>query len=130
MVLYLSALSKNHVGYTPDTLIVELENKHFEYDIQGWTDYDNDGLYCRTKGDLFIRNDKDEFVDLNENDERELIEMLNDKNARVSVAIYPSMTDENDADTVNTDELTDCQGTLFIREMEANFKFATEFYGL
>ena len=56
MRLYLSAESKKRVGYTPDWLKVPYREGEEEFvltlDICGETDYDGNGLNCRTKGDL------------------------------------------------------------------------------
>lgn len=56
MRLYLSAESKMGIGYTPDWLKVPYREGNEEFvltlDIWGETDYDRNGLNCRTKGDL------------------------------------------------------------------------------
>jgi hypothetical protein len=56
MRLYLSAESKQNIGYTPDWLKVQFnqDGKEFELtlDIQGTIDYSPDTLSCRCKGEL------------------------------------------------------------------------------
>ena len=134
MRLYLNATSKNKIGYTPDTLIVELGKKHYEYDVQGWTDYDDDGLQCRVKGELLKRDDsKDEYVEMTQHDKNELIRMLSNPRANVIVGIYPSST-QGDLDSpvlrekILMDTVSGGCGLLEFANDYANFEFATECY--
>jgi hypothetical protein len=134
MRLYLSGDSKNKVGYTPDTLIIENGDKRYEYDIQGETDYDTESLSCRTKGEFFKRNDiTDDYDELTEKEDKELLNLLKDKNSEVIIAIYPAtmMCDNEDEifNRANDDEISNCSATLRLNDKEVNFNFRTEFYG-
>lgn len=123
MILYLNAISKNNIGYTPDSLIID--NK--VYDIQGDIDYSTKGLSCRVKGDLFIEKDN-EYCLMNKKEERRLLELLR-SSKEITVAIYP--VDEN-ATGIKDDELIDCEGEIFInllgKEIKKKFNFITECY--
>lgn len=135
MVLYLNADSKNNVGYTPDTLIIEKAGKRLEYDIQGDDDFDIDRLNCRVKGDLFLKNElTDDYNELTSKNVEELLKALKDKASDIIIAIYPaSFSTEDDEleryEKARTDELTNCEGLLCIKGQEVNFKFRCEFYG-
>jgi hypothetical protein len=133
MRLYLSGDSKNKVGYTPDTLIIE-NGERYEYDIQGETDYDTESLSCRTKGEFFKRNDiTDDYDELTEKEDKELLNLLKDKNSEVIIAIYPAtmMCDNEDEifNRANDDEISNCSAILRLNDKEVNFNFRTEFYG-
>ena len=131
MRLYLSALSKNHLGYTPDNIIVENSGKRYEYSIFGTTDYYLENLETRTKGDLQKQNEEqDDYLDLTKEEENELLDLLNDPNSTVIVSIYPVPQCEDKEKELESDILTDCSGLLIIGEREASFKFSTEFYGI
>ena len=141
MRLYLSGYSKFNIGYTPDTLIIETKDgKHYVYDIQGDVDYDLDSLNCRVKGDLFLKvelaDNYDDYLDCKTNNLYEqLLELLNDKENKVIVSIYPTPQNEENPN-LNDDILTSCSGKLevFIPRLneskEIDFDFTTEFYGL
>ena len=134
MRLYLSGDSKNKVGYTPDTLIIENGDKRYEYDIQGETDYDTESLSCRTKGEFFKKNDiTDDYDELTEKEDKELLNLLKDKNSEVIIAIYPAtmMCDNEDEifNRANDDEISNCSAILRLNDKEVNFNFRTEFYG-
>lgn len=83
MRLYLDANSKNHIGYTPDFLIIENSGNTYIYDVQGEIDYDPTRLACRVKGDLFIeKEDEDginDYFELSEEDEKTLKSLLDDE---------------------------------------------------
>ena len=118
MRLYLKAESKNKIGYTPDFIQVSYEENEtvyeLDFDIQGWVDYDNDGLDCRCKGELtpwVLRNvDTDEEINLYELETEEYEEMFPTKRIaeifengfEFLVGIYP-VNDETfeDNDTVS-----------------------------
>lgn len=129
MRLYLNANSKNNVTYTPDTLIVELGKKRRVYDIQGWTDFDTNGLKTRTKGELKKRVGND-YKAMNHKDQIELVNMLIDPKTDVIVSIYPAW--EENAFKCDSDELTNCFGDLELNEFPdaISFNFRTEFYGI
>lgn len=129
MRLYLNADSENKVTYTPDTLIVQLGKKRRVYDIQGWTDFDTDGLKTRTKGELRKRVGND-FVDMSHKDEIELANMLINPKTDVIVSIYPAW--EEVAFKCDTDRLTNCFGDLELNGFPDTiaFEFRTEFYGI
>jgi len=127
MRLYLSAYSKKHIGYTPDTLMVRNQGVEYTYDIIGTTDYDIHCLCTRTKGNLEIRNEHDEFEEMDINQIQNLMRMLRDDSSEVTISIYP--VDEA-AEGLDEDELVDCSGRLEIGEETADFAFHTEFYGI
>lgn len=141
MRLYLSGESKFNIGYTPDTLIiVTKDDKQYEFDIQGDVDYESDSLNCRVKGDLFFKvdlaDDYDDYLDCKTNNLYEkLLELLNNKENKVIIAIYPTSECE-DNPNLGKDELTSCKGKLSVylpqhnEEKEVDFDFRTEFYGL
>lgn len=130
MRLYLSAESKNHIGYTPDTLIVEHKGRTFIYDIQGNVDYDKDGLNCRVKGILALRDDNlDDYVELNDQGYKDLAKMLSDPTTKVIVAIYPDSEFEHLTEQLNTDEVNGFGEFCYDNESYA-FEFNTEFYGI
>ena len=147
MRLYLSGISKNHIGYTPDTLIIENNGKHYEYDIgEGETDYSPDNLDSRTKGILNKRKDTDDeecyadydelYGNLTEEDEHELLKLLADKESDIIVAVFPRPEDTDMYENkryqklVNTDIITDTTGLLVLAAGEVEFSnFRTEFYG-
>ena len=115
---------------TPDTLIVCLHGAEKIYDIRGTTDYSECDLFTRTKGILALRHeDLDDYVELTHEEEQELMDMLDNPEVEVGVAIYPCIIDNNE-EAINTDELPNCYGILEIRELGCNFKFHTEFYGI
>lgn len=129
MRLYLSGISKNGIGYTPDTLIIENGKKRYEYDIEGWTDYSSNGLNTRTKGDLKIHNaKKDDYLKLSSYHKKRLAALLSDPQSNITVSVYPQTTD--DEDLVYSDIISETSGCLMIDNQEINFEhFATEFYG-
>lgn len=137
MRLYLSGNSKNNIGYTPDTLIICNNHKRYCYDINGTTDFSIDNFSCRTKGDLLIEV-KDNFKVMNNKQKQKLVDLLKDKESEIIVSIYPATIsiDDNEAEMekLGSDEVTDCEGTLRLsindEELEVDFKFYTEFYGI
>ena len=130
MRLYLDATSKNGIGYTPDTLIVENNGKRYEYDIQGTTDYGYIDLATRTKGDLLIRNDRlDKYLELTNKGKQRLLDLLRDKSSTVIISIYPIPADEPNTDLVYNDILDKGNGRLEFGDDMVDFHFFTEFYG-
>lgn len=129
MRLYLNAESANNITYTPDTLIVKLGKKKRFYDIQGWTDFDFNGLKTRTKGSLMKRY-KNDYVNMTTKDEIELANMLSDPKTEIVVSIYP--VNEDVEFRCETDKLTNCYGNLELNGFPDTiaFEFRTEFYGL
>ena len=129
MRLYLSGISKLGIGYTPDTIIVNIDNKRYEYDIRGTTDYNPRTLSTRTKGDLAKRNDrKDDYFVMKRRGYKHLLKLLKNPRADVLISIYP--VDESQYDDAPHDSLTDTVGTLWFRNESVSFYFHTEFYGI
>lgn len=132
MRLYVNAVSKQHIGYTPDMLYINSkEGVRKEYDIQGDDDFDNDGLNCRVKGDLFIANE-DDYYEMDDNQIEELVKSLQDKENKIIITIYPVDDSDKNLELVSEDELTNCSATLCIsnskQEFEVSFEFKTECY--
>ena len=126
MRLYLSGISKNGVGYTPDTLLIENKSKRYEYDINGTTDYSSNGLDTRTKGVLYIRNDrKDDYVTMTKRQEKKLLSLLRDPSSTIVISVYP----QTNQDAAIGDILSETIGTLLIHNEEVSFRFDAEFYG-
>ena len=147
MRLYLSADSKQKIGYTPDWLKVQFtENeKDFELvlDIQGSIDYSKDGLYCRVKGELvhWVLRDLDEGdeTDLSMMSDEELLSVWPNKTLTeiinnseyYEIGIYPVNDDEETIELAKEDILTNCQGQIEMYIDEENyftkdFEFETE----
>ena len=123
-------------------MIIENGEHHFEYDIIGDVDYSAEEFSCRVKGELQKKNDlTDDYEDLTEKDENELIKLLKDKKSEIIIAIYPAPENSDDYEDSNyqqkcdSDELSNCEGTLRIwnarkkSDFEVDFSFKTEFYG-
>ena len=129
MRLYLTGTSRHNIGYTPDTLIIELKNVHYEYDITGTTDFNSGMLNTRTKGDLMKRDENiGDYVELTEQDRKQLISLLKNSDSDIRIAVYPISEDENNPN-LDADYLTDCYGELCLNQEEpVTFKFKTEFY--
>lgn len=129
MRLYLSGFSKNHIGYTPDTLIVYNGKKRYEYDIQGTTDYSPSTLSTRTKGYLSILNEKkDDYFRLNKTGYSRLAKLLKDPATEVIISVYP--VNNPPEEDVNSDIISETVGTLITdQNEEVSFRFFTEFYG-
>lgn len=145
MILYLSAESKNKIGYTPDWLKVMYEEKYdLVLDIQGWIDYDRDTLNCRCKGDLIpwvLWNlETGDEIDLSSMDEEEVEAMFPDKRIAeiicnsdtFEIGIYPVDDSDETYELAEEDKLTDCEGKfeMYIGEedldYEKYFKFDVE----
>lgn len=135
MRLYLSATSKNHIGYTPDVLVIKTKRKTYEYDINGTVDFDYDGLDCRVKGDLEIRDSKtEEFREMNKAEEAKLLTLLSDltKNKAIEINIYPAEDREEQewVDLVENDELDEGSATLELNNgASIDFSFTPVFLG-
>lgn len=130
MRLYLNADSKNHIGYTPDTLIVKNQGNEYVYDIQGSVDYDKDGLNCRVKGILALRDDDlDDYIELDDQGYKKLAKMLCDPTTTVAIAIYPDSEFEHLTEQLETDEVSG-RGELCYNDDSYAFEFNTEFYGI
>ena len=138
MRLYISGNSKEKIGYVPDYLIIQNGSKEYQYSIEGECDYDIDNISCRTKGDLLKRNDElDEYISLNEEDEKEIIKLLKDKNSKITINLYPiSPTGDDDSkfyELVKKDVITDCSAELDLwinkKIVEIGFDFCPEFVG-
>jgi len=148
MRLYLSAESKNKVGYTPDWVQVSYEDENgkgisLTFDIRGEIDYDRDTLSCRCKGDLIpwaLWPDDEDEVDLSEMDEDELnalypvtkiIDIFN-RGYDFTVGIYPVDDTESNEMLVDTDILINCKGKLEMYDeendeiLESYFEFGIE----
>ena len=147
MRLYLSADSKQKIGYTPDWLKVGFTEDGTDFDlvldIQGDIDYSKDGLYCRVKGDLipWVLRDLDEGdeTDLSMMPDEELLSVWPNKtlteiinNSKYyEIGIYPVNDDEETIELAEEDILTNCMGKLEMYIDEDNyftkdFKFEIE----
>ena len=144
MRLYLSAESKNNIGYTPDWLRVTYEedgqNYELTLDIQGTIDYEKECLSCRCKGDLvpwtLLNCETGNEMDLSSLSEDEIdIKFPNKRIAEIirssnsyEIGIYPVNDDEETFELAERDILSDCSGLLemYIDEnhyYEINFQF-------
>lgn len=127
MRLYLSGDSKNKIGYTPDFIVIN-EN---HYDIQGDIDYDSTTLSCRVKGELFVAKE-DDYYPLDEKEEEKLLNLLNAKDSKFTIVIYPVDDDKENFEKVKTDVLTNCEGEIIIKlfgqVVSRKFTFETECY--
>lgn len=148
MRLYLSANSKNNIGYTPDWMKVtyEEEEGHFfdlTLDIRGTIEYDLDRLSCVCKGDLIpwvLWDSKaGEETDLSLMDEAEMndsfsaekIATIISKSVAYEVGIYPIKDDRTTLKLAEEDVLKDCQGQFDLitdpeKHYVRNFNFTTE----
>lgn len=145
MKLYLYAISKNSIGYTPDWLKVNYEENEqkleLTLDIQGEIDYSADCLNCRCKGDLIpwtlyntINEEKINLYDLPQEEidkifsSKKIAEILQiGKNFRVGINIV----NEENLKLAEKDVLSDCIGICNLYDSEDNyeihFKFEAEF---
>lgn len=147
MRLYLSAESKQNIGYTPDWLRVQFnhDGKEFELtlDIQGDIDYSPDTLNCRCKGELipWVLNDLEEGdeTDLSTLSVEEIESVWPDKKIAeiirnsnyYEIGIYPVHDNDEGFELAKKDTLNNCKGTLEIYIDENNqyavdFEFETE----
>ena len=126
MRLYLSANSKQKIGYTPDWLRVQFnqDGKEFELtlDIQGDIDYSPDALSCRCKGELipWVLYDLDtgDETDLSTLSAEELESVWPDKKVAeiisnsnyYDVGIYPVCDNYETFELAKEDVLTNCKG--------------------
>lgn len=130
MRLYLSAKSKQKIGYTPDWLKVtyEQDGKTFvlTLDIQGEIDYSLDSLDCRCKGELipWVLYDLEagEETDLYSWSSEEIERTFPDiKIAKIicnsgdyEIGVYPVNDTDETFSLAEDDELTGCEGCVEI----------------
>lgn len=147
MRLYLSAESKQNIGYTPDWLRVQYnqDDKELELvlDIQGSIDYSPDTLSCRCKGELipWVLYDLEtgDETDLSSLSVEDLELMWPDKkiadiicNGRIyEIGIYPVDDSDEVFELAEEDVLTNCEGCfeMYIdkdNHYNIDFKFDTE----
>lgn len=148
MRLYLSANSKNNIGYTPDWIKVtyEEEKGHFfdlTLDINGMIEFDYDRLSCVCKGELIpwvLWDSKaGKETDLNLMDEDEVKDSFSDekvaaiisKGVAYEVGIYPAKNDTETFKSAEEDVLKNCQGQFDLlvnseKHYVRNFNFTTE----
>ena len=132
MRLYVSGISKNNIGYTPDMLCINGKNGlRRDYDIQGDDDFDPNGFNCRVKGDLFIAHE-DDYFEMTDEQIEELVKLLQDKENEIIITVYPYDDSDDNLKLVGKDKLTNCSAKLCIanskQEFEVDFEFATECY--
>ena len=128
MRLYLSAESKNNIGYTPDWMKVNYEKDGnpmvLTLDIQGDIDYDPNTLSCRCKGELIPwvlydceTGDETDFSALSEKEIEVLLpaakiaEIL-DSNNVYEIGIYPVDDSDEIFELAEEDTLSNCEGRL------------------
>ena len=147
MRLYLSAKSKQNIGYTPDWLRVQFsqDGKEFELtlDIQGVIDYSPDTLSCRCKGELipWVLYDLDtgDETNLSTLSIEELESVWPDKKIAeivcnshtYEIGIYPVSDNDETFELAEKDILTNCEGCFEMYVDENNqytvdFEFDTE----
>jgi len=151
MRLNLKAESKTGVGYTPDWLKVSYRESKEDFeltlDIWGETDYDRNGLNCRTKGDLLpwtlVNLTTGEETDLSVLSKEEMekkfpVEKLADILHRASaeeqiftVGIFPvNCTNTRVASVYAEDVVSNGEGTCVLYDgnkvYEIKFRFDTE----
>lgn len=143
MRLYLSAESKNNIGYTPDWLKASYEEDGQEFeltlDIQGDIDYDTDCLSCRCKGDLIPwvlynceNGDEIDLYDLSEEEAdkmfpiKRIIELLQ-VGTDFRIGVYP--TDDRDEifKLAEEDILSKCTGFCELYDGENYYEIHFEF---
>ena len=140
MRLYLSADSKNNIGYVPDWIRVSYhkDGKEFELtlDIQGEIGYDPHTLSCRCKGELvpWVLCDIDTG---NETNYKELETLSTADIAKIvcnsdtyEIGIYP-VGDYNESKRAENDVLSNCTGFISIyadddHYYDKRFEFDTE----
>ena len=146
MRLYLSAESKNNIGYTPDWLKVTYEENgqvlELTLDIQGSIDYDRETLSCRCKGDLIPWV----LYNCETGDEIDLYELSNEEcdtmfpveriaeivcnSETYEIGVYPVDDSDETFDLAESDVLSDCEAFFEMydgnRDYEKEFKFDTE----
>ena len=135
MELILYANSKNGITYTPDTLVITIGDKTYEYDIQGSDDFQKGGLDCRVKGELLLKNNEtDDYEEMTDEGYSELIDRLKNPNAKITVSIYPAFDEDEKNPMLDKDELSEGDGFLSKwsqeKQFEWGFKFKTVFYGI
>lgn len=144
MKLYLTAISKNGIGYIPDWLKVNYKENEQDLeltlDIQGDIDYSTDCLNCRCKGDLIpwvlynqINGEEINLYDLSKEEIdkmfsiKKIIEILQ-TGANFKIGI--SLINEEDLELIEDDILLDCKGLCEFYDGKNNygihFKFETE----
>ena len=151
MRLYLSAESKNKVGYTPDWLKVSFyengERMELTLDIQGDIDYDEECLSCRCKGELIpwvlYNCETGEEIDLYSLTDERVEDMFPDERvAKIicesedyEIGIYPVTNGDCDDKEIfkraENDILSGCKGSfeMFIDDENyslKDFEFETE----
>ena len=128
MRLYLSAESKNNIGYTPDWMKVNYEKDGnpmvLTLDIQGDIDYDPNTLSCRCKGELipWVLYDCEtgDETDLSTLSEKEIevlfpaakIAEILDSNNVYEIGIYPVDDSDEIFELAEKDTLSNCEGRL------------------
>lgn len=128
MRLYLSAESKNNIGYTPDWLKVTYKENgellELTLDIRGSIDYKKEKLSCRCKGELIpwvlYNCETGDEIDLSLVTEEALEIAFPDKriaeivckSETYEIGIYP--VDDNDEiwELAESDMLSDCEALL------------------
>jgi len=143
MKLYLSAKSKNNVGYTPDWLKVVYEEDgqdlELTLDIRGDIDYDPNTLNCRCKGDLipwvlYNCDDGDEII-LEDMDEDEINEMFPLKRiveilhtgTYFRLGVFPVNTAPENMKLAEEDVFSDSHGECLIYDGEIEHKISLVF---
>lgn len=146
MRLYLSANSKNNIGYIPDWLKVTYEeNGQFfdlTLDINGTIEFNYDCLSCVCKGELIpwvLWDSKaGKETDLNSMDEDEVKDSFSDekvaaiisKGVAYEVGIYPAKDDSETFNLAEKDVFESCQGQFELlvnseKHYVRNFNFDT-----
>ena len=147
MKLYVTAESKNNIGYTPDWLKVLYEKNGQELeltlDIHGEISYDENSLNCRCKGNLIpwvlynLENGKE--IDLSNLDEEELEEEFDEmfsikriveilqNGTYFTIGVFPVNTLEENLKLAEEDVFSNCHGELYIYDGENEHMICFEF---
>lgn len=143
MRLYLSAESKNNIGYIPDWLKISYEEDGQEFeltlDIQGDIDYDTDCLSCRCKGDLIPwvlynceNGDEINLYDLSEEEAdrmfpiKRITEILRD-GTDFKIGVYPTDDSDEIFKLADEDVLSNCTGLCKFYDGENDYEISFEF---
>ena len=135
MKIYVNAVSKNSITYTPDVLVIETNGKTYEYDINGTVEYDEGGLNCKVRGDLEIRDEKtDEFRPITTEEAKQLLILLSGftENKKVSINVYPMLDNEEEEfiNSIENDTLGKGSAAIeFNANVSVNFEFQPVFVG-
>lgn len=142
MRMYLSAISKEHIGYTPDWIQLHLPNgTDLTLDIRGEIDYDANSIDCRVKGDLVpfalwdVDGEEKNFTKMTEDEINnfypvsKIIELFKEAKS-FTIGLFPTFTEiypDDYAERIKDDEFNACKCEIEIFNANTNETFEKEF---